>query len=402
MKKAKIFILFVIYINLCTSAFLQNIDSAHNELNIKELTEKFLWEYYFALSGDYDSLFGSIFVLEPILFCYPGMQNYFNYHQSKSKVFDLLPLDYNPSDYSDSFSIEIHEKLKPKIISADEIDNPYRMIIGSGVYFHLSPLIPTYIDDHFIFFSRRFFFGAYTIKAYLIGFIDGDFETVSKSILQRRYSYWYSTTTDPLHFGVWKSDCKTIIINEDSNSEKITPALLEKLIYSDPKNFLSTIIKPLLVFNDFCNDGDTFSNVFNFLNYGNNRLNYWMNLLHYHRDQKLKFKRFEWSIPVGKFPNDDRVIFLEKLPWIYDLNWLRYDCLYRAPWDESNVSISDIYLIEDGLINIIVEVNYPGSYCRMGPSQVYLLTIGYDSDIEEFFIIDEELISGTFKWFFIK
>jgi len=388
-------IFYLTFFSVYSSVFSQNTDSVQNDMNTKKLTERFLWDHYFSLSENHDSLYGPRFVLEPGLYYYP----LFDYHNLDTRVFDILPIEYDPRNFADSFSIEIPEKLRSQIISADEVDNPYRM--ATAIYCLLSPLIPTPIDNHYLFFSHRSFFGAYKLTGYIINFENGVFETMSEKLLQERYDYWPVSIKFPLYF-FSESDCITIIENETLIADEITPTQLEYLIDSYAERFMLPILNPILTLEDYCTPESTFFSAINFLNHGNSRLNFWMVRLLNNRHPDLEYKSFSWSIPPGKYTNDERVIFLERLTWIFDLNWFRFDCLYRGPQDVSNVSISDIYLSENGNINIIIEVNYSGNRCRMRPSQVYFLTLGYDSYLEKFFIIDEELISGNAKYFFIK
>lgn len=368
-------------------------------VDIRELTNRFLWDFYFTLGNNHDTLTGPRIVLETNVKLYPLIKNMIKFFRQKNELLGGILNRYDPWLYSDSFTVVIPDSFATQFKEARQIEAPNR--IFPGCYYQLSPLIPSSTDGQYLFFRYSECYAGHQVFGYQVEYLDGEFSIRKQTKFEDSYSpnLFFQSYLDLalLRRGGIKEMPE--VSHKDNESFFNAPPETEKAIEYKVDKLLCLISDHLYTYMEDGEKNYEVLPVINFLNHGNPRLNYMMNfLLKYLPDTLGRHVVYKWELSEKKACNDDRVFFLKKLPWDYDPAWAPY-WLYAGQKNEFNVSVSDVYYTESGGINVLFDFYFPANFRRNYP-QFYFLGFGYNPETQEFHIEKAEFLSGELRYFF--
>lgn len=389
---------------MCISPFInaQTIDNDGNRVNIEELTNKFLWEYFFEMNDDWDSKLGPESVVEPILKLYPFMEFLIDHHPENSDIIYNLPDGFVVKDVVDSFNISIPDSFDGQVVSADHFHAPN--MIYPGRYYQLTPLIPTHKEDHYLSLIYRhgrseFPFSEYRVSVLLLQYTDEDFR-----ILDRNDRFGLGYPGESLFQGYLKlaqmrstrhiEGQDSLLLTDDLIVNDNTLPEMDSAITEKPADLMCSIFEHLYTLTPEMEKDYDFLNHINFLNHGNRRLDYLMNyLLKYLPDKFGNHKVYEWDVQEGQVCDDKRGDFRNDLPWVIDLQFVHHYS-HIPPKIEFNMSMSNLYYTKHRGIIAILDFFKPA---RTIFPQIYLLRFEYDNRNKNFNIVDSSILFGDMQ-----
>lgn len=384
---------------------------------LKDLTNDFLWNYYFKLNENFDSLMGPLVVIEPKLKFYPFFGSMIKQYREDYEIFQHFPDTYSPAEASHSFFIDIPDKFRDQIVLATQIEAPHRIFPGN--YRQLSPLIPTPVLDHYLFIEYKEWFGSRKLIGYFIQNPENHFKVISREVWwwSENHSTMYKSYLDLARWrevGYTEDPFKTWIergeildrdfadnqnnFYNDADTVLEISTNIEDAIMNQIDDLLCLILENIYHQTpDNQRDYEVFP-VVNILNHSNPRLDYMMNyLLKYLPDTLGSYLRNAWEVPEGILCNNDRSRFLNNLPWDFDTSCIYY-CIYAPPPEQFNASMSSVYFTEYGGINILFDFHF--HWNRMEP-HFYFIAFDYNADSQSFKISKAEFLSGDLRLFFL-